>query len=175
MFDPSRLFFRTRNTLLAFALREAGIPWKCKETPCINIYDAERLPDMGVSSIQEAVDKGIPGEVDYFFERSETLSACLKAFDDEQRRMAQILSGNALAATYDIEPEEMARLVCRFGKTYPKFKGLWREMVPKLRTKNPGKERSSTTRDGKTKRVHPGYRIVGRDAGEKTLKHLKLR
>lgn len=176
MFDPERLFFRTRNTLLAFALKEAGIPWKRAEAPCLNIYDAEKLPALGVSSIQEAVEKGIPGDVDYFFERSELLTQCLKAFDAESERMAKLIEGKRLTITYGVDnPEEMVRLVCRFGKTYPKFKNLWREMVPKLRAKNPGIERTKKLADGRVRKKHPGFRIVGRDATPETLKHLKMK
>lgn len=167
--------FATDNTLLAFALRNAGVPWADSNSPCWNVYQPDALKKFGLSSIDEAVQRGIPGKVTYFLERVEKLDELLKAFDTQSAVTDEIQSGKDVPASIDIAPEDMMRVVAHVLKGYNDFKGLWKRVPPKLMIPNPGKTRKKTLSDGRVRYSSPGARIVGAKASQETLTHLKIK
>lgn len=167
--------FRTKNTLLAFALLECGCEWLDPLKPCSNLYFADDLKKRGIDTCDQAIAKGIPGEVEYSFKRTETLNACLIAFDKEQDFLKTIENGQQVPNTYDIEPEEMARIVCRCLKTYGGFKTLWQKVPYSLYVRNEGPVRVKEKPNGGKTITGPGFRIVGQHATDATLKRLRLK
>jgi len=168
------LFFQTDNTALAFALRNAGVPWKNPADPCWNVYTPEMLASYGVKTIEEAVAKGKPGKVTYFLEYADNLDALKKAWGEQVEESEKIEGGASSTREIDVEPEDVIRIAAHLLKGYAKFKTLWREVPPKLYVRNQGKVRKSRRPDGSTVYKHPGARIASANTPKEDLKRLKL-
>ena len=166
--------FDTSNKVLALCLSTCGVPWLDPRKPCTNEYTPELLAAGGFAKIDDAIAAGVPGKVTYFFERTDSLGAILKAFDEQQEANKAAKFAGGVGAELDIEPEVAVRVACQTLKNRPDFYKIWRQMIPDLRIENAGKPRRRKNADGSTTITVPGCRIASQNASEETLKHLKM-
>jgi len=72
--------FATNNFALAVVLSTVGVPWADEGHRCSNEYSAEDLQKAGLTA-EQAVANGSPGQVQWFFQRTDELSSILSDFD----------------------------------------------------------------------------------------------
>lgn len=85
--------FGTGNRALVAALITAGVPFADTSAPFVNLYTEERLEELGVPTVLEAVRRRKPGILTYFLRPVKTLKGLLKAYSLQQERIRQAAAG----------------------------------------------------------------------------------
>lgn len=156
--------FSTTNTALALVLHTVGVPLVTIE----NFYTPEILRGLGVGSVREAVNKGLPGRVTYFFEPVENLAALIAVFDASKEK---IQSG--ANSEIDADAETAVHLAAFILAKRNIFAGLWQKRVPKYAVFD-GERTETKNDDGSVTVTLPAAKIVSLNASPATRKKLGL-
>lgn len=188
--------FKTSEAILAFCLDIAGCEFLDPRQPCVNIYDAEILGNLGYrgkplwEGAQESWKDQKKGHVEYILKQTPRLLELIRAYRDQCAELEKP-GGNAtlivisiigaLKAGSILEDEALLRIACVNLKTRGDFMNIWKKMVPILRVPVEGKSKSfDTTVIAKGKSIQanavekPGFKIVSLNASEETRGHLGL-
>jgi hypothetical protein len=184
---PSQQPFELSDGILAFCLYLAGVPFLTTR----NLYTVETFKKLGfkgetdlLEAALECVAANKKGDLKYLFERTSDLRRLLKAFTDQQARVAakgkdedageviQELMKDFAADKMDLD-EALMRIGCLILKLRGPFLNRWKERAPLVAVPQPGKERHFKTAkaDGVE---YPGFTIVAAGASAQTKAHLNL-
>lgn len=155
---PQKTPYNTRNAALAITLHALGVPWakgdNGKPVGVFNCYTVDTLrgietarkaagkPALGLAGksledgIRIAFKAGIPGDVEYLFERTPTLYAVLEGWEEQEKIIDAAGTESAKAGNLMVQPETAARIACQILKTRRDFFGgkntppLWQHVSP---------------------------------------------
>ena len=157
----------TRNTSLAVVAFLLRIPVSRKR-----VYTEEFLKESRMTAHQ-AHKAQIIGQVDYAIDTTDPFaSRVVQAFNEEKIRIEE---GGETSAEFDVDPEVVARIACRVLYARKNFMKDLLSVIPFLRLRNPGSERTTPKKsDGSFTKEIPGFKDIRLDADETTKSHLKL-
>ena len=144
-------------------------------------------------SVLEAAKKAwsekTKGKVSYFFEHTPEIKHFCDAYADQAKRIKDS-DGDPGDAIRDImrraagrispdeqimdEREALLRILCVALKLRIEYVNRWKRVTPTLHVRDKGAVKTESMPNGRRREVYPGGKFVSLDAGEETMRKLKL-
>ena len=186
IFGPGDQPLLLRDSILAFALHLAFVPFGDDEMPCVNHYTPDQLRELGYTGMLpqaaalQAVKDGNKGTVEYMFKQPD--SDLVTAFED-QKKVIQASEGEFRDVVKNLiedykngarSYEEMIiRLACTMVFMRAEFISMWKAIEPWIQYVDTTTNTEDLP-DGSRVVSVGGFKFVGANAGKKTLERLGL-
>jgi DNA-binding transcriptional MerR regulator len=169
-----RLYFQTENQSLAYILAELG-----EKIGVQNIYDKERLREIGVGTIKDAITRAknssqpwkLRGRVIYTFHDSERLQRLIRAYND-----GFSAAGNGESLKLDeMDDTSAAWLYGYFTARTKQFSREWINCTPQYYERKRGDvQRIENAKTGEVRMSMPGFKLVPVNLNEDQRRHIGL-
>lgn len=189
VYGPGDVPILTEDTVLAFALYLAFVPFTDETLPCINTYTIDQLRKLGyrgmlpLEAARKAAESGQKGTVQYMFRQPDDNRLVAIYHDQvEVLRKSEGLARDAVknlltdftAGARDYE-ETIIRLVVTLIYMRGAFLTLWQQTESMLKIVAEGKPERTEMPDGRGFTLtHGGFKMIGVHASEETQRRMGL-